>query len=147
MKFAPPVTILLLLIFAFSSCKKSKTYSKTKTELLTQKTWRLVAARNKQDNQNWEEIYLLIDSCRRDDIVSFTPTFVYTVDEGLSKCFPTDSQILVSGAWAFDSNETQIVLPFNQIKTILILNEDTLKYTEKGPSGWGTYEGEYTFTH
>ncbi len=147
MKFIQLVCIPLLLLVVFAACKKSKTVVKTKADLLTQKSWKLAAVRNKPENGVWEEVYPFMDSCRRDNILNFNNSAFYSIDEGLSKCFPADSQILVWGSWAFANNETQIVLMGNQFKSLLILNEDTLKYSEIGPSGWGTYTAELTYVH
>lgn len=147
MKIIKLIGIPLVLLIGYTACKKSKTYTKSKTDLLTQKSWKLAAARSKHDNGNWEDIFPIIDSCRRDDVLNFSISSFYSIDEGLSKCFPADSQIVASGSWAFDSNESQIVLTGNQIKSLLILSEDTLKYSETGPSGWSTYTAEYTYIH
>jgi hypothetical protein len=147
MKFIKIIGISLVLITVYTACKKSKSDTKSKADLLTQKPWKFAAARSKQDNGNWEDIFLNIDSCRRDDILSFSTSSFYAIDGGLIKCFPADSQIVASGSWAFDNNETQIVLTGNQIKSLLILTEDTLKYSETGPSGWSTYTAEYTYIH
>lgn len=139
--------LICLACLSLVSCRQSKPRVKTNTELLSQKTWILREARNKNASGNWETVFLLIDSCRRDNLVNFSASGNYIVDEGPTKCYPVDSQIFLSGTWAFDKNETELVLFGTQRNTILVLNEDTLKYLHTIPVGWGSTEGELTYSH
>lgn len=141
------LTLMIAIGLTHSSCKKKETYVPTKTDYLTQKSWTLVEAQSKNSGGVWEDIYPFIDTCRKDNIIRYSTVNTYTIDEGLTKCYAVDPQIMDTGSWAFQNNETQLVLKGNQVKDILILNNDTLKYYEIGPSGWSTYEAKYTFTH
>jgi len=87
------------------SCKKSspdKPADKTKTELITQSTWKF-------DNAKvaGTDISSLLDDCDKDNTVTFSSNGSGIVDEGTSKCDPTDPQT-VDFSWNFNNNETTL---------------------------------------
>lgn len=94
------ITIVLILFAAvFQACKKSSS-SKSKTELLTQTTWKFSAATaNGNDASNY------IDACQKDNTYTFVSAGTGNVDEGLTKCDPGDPQTIPFN-WNFASNET-----------------------------------------
>lgn len=139
--------LLAPLILFWGACRKNNKNLKSNTDLLTQKSWILKDARTRNTSGNWENIYPLIDTCRSDNLVSFSISGIYTIDEGPTKCYPIDPQTMLTDTWAFQKNETQVVLHGTEVKTLLLLNEDTLKYLETIPVGWGSTESELTYTH
>ena len=80
------LTILAISIFAIASCGKkdtttTTTTSKTKTQLLTQKTWKLTNVRYKINSGSWVDAYSTVSSCVKDNIVSYSSTGSYSIDE------------------------------------------------------------------
>ena len=70
-----------------------------------------------------------VPSCIIDNIITFSNTNSVTVDEGLTRCNPTDPQIL-TGTYSININQTQIALTHNgstETDSILTLNSTTLK--------------------
>jgi hypothetical protein len=49
-----------------------------------------------------------LDPCVKDDITFFTLDLKYKVDEGASKCSPSDPQIFDQGTWSFNPAKTII---------------------------------------
>ena len=96
---------LLLILISSISCNKNNVLQKSKKELLTQKTWKLIDNRQKLPNGSWSSVFPFMDSCRINDIYNYSPNFIYSVDEGVSKCNANDSQTVVSGSWSFQNNE------------------------------------------
>lgn len=109
---------LLVLIaanfFIFSSCNKND-YNppapKTKTQLLTQGTWKFKGA-----NAGGTDISSSLQTCQKDNVLTFATAGTGTVDEGLTKCNVADLQISPL-TWNFASNETIL-----HISTILFTN-------------------------
>lgn len=96
--------ISILLAGVFQACKKSSSSSKSKTELITQTTWKFSAATaNGNDASNY------IDACQKDNIYTFVSTGTGNVDEGATKCDPGDPQTIPFN-WNFASNETVLHL-------------------------------------
>ncbi|MBP6456263.1 MAG: hypothetical protein KA275_05980 [Chitinophagaceae bacterium] len=151
------LTLLTLTVLSIASCKKDKTTTttttaKTKTQLLTQKSWKLTNVRYKIDNGAWVDAYATVQSCAKDNILNYLTTSAYNVDEGATKCNTTDPQTLISGTWAFQNSETQLALTNTtfgtQVQSLLTLDENTLKSTETGSIGGGsTQTNEYTYGH
>ncbi len=119
----------------------------SKTQLLTLKPWKLTGARSKISAGPWEDVYAFIEGCRVDNIISFSTTSIYTVDEGATKCFGVDPQTFLTTTWTFQNNETQFLLSGTQVKDIIILDENTLQYSEIMNVGWDTGMIEYTYSH
>jgi hypothetical protein len=88
--------------FIFSSCHKTDTppAPKTKTQLLTQATWKFKSATAGGSDASG---YLL--ACQKDNIYTFLAAGTGTVDEGLTKCNVADPQT-TSLTWNFATNET-----------------------------------------
>ena len=74
--FQKTVTSLLLLALVLTACKK--THIKTKTELLTQTTWRFDKA-----TALGTDISSQIPSCIKDNIITFVSNGTGTISEGI----------------------------------------------------------------
>lgn len=89
---------------AFQSCKKSSSSSstppKTKTELLSQTSWKFSAA-----TANGSDASSYIQACQKDNTYTFVSNGSGNVDEGPTKCNPGDQQTIPFN-WNFASNET-----------------------------------------
>lgn len=155
MKPLKHLTLMTLTVLLLVSCNKKSnttTTAKTKTQLLTQSTWKLTNVRYKINSGSWVDAYSTIQSCVKDNIVSYSTTSIYSVDEGATKCSVTDPQTYISGTWAFQSSETQLATTTTtfgtQVQNIVVLDENTLQSTETGSIGGGnTQTNEYTYGH
>lgn len=94
----------LMMILVIASCKKSSSPStpKTKTDLLTQGTWKFSAA-----TVNGSDASSYIQACQKDNIYSFQSNGNGSMDEGASKCNSGDPQT-VPFTWSWMTNETII---------------------------------------
>jgi len=94
-------TIAVLVLFSASlvSCKKSSSHVKTKTELLTQTTWRFDHA----TATGFGDITTQIPACYKDNITTFVSNGTGTIDESTNICSPSTAG---SFTWSFQSNET-----------------------------------------
>lgn len=81
------------------SCKKNND-PKTKTELITQGSWKFSTA-----TASGVDVSGSLQTCQKDNIYAFVAAGTGTADEGSTKCNPGDSQ---SGpfSWNFASSET-----------------------------------------
>jgi hypothetical protein len=100
MKLVKAVIAILLLCFFLSACKKSSTSSKTRTELLTQSSWKFDNAK-----VNGVDVSALLQTCQKDNIIVFASAGTGTLDEGATKCNSGDPQTS-SFTWNFATNET-----------------------------------------
>lgn len=107
-KFLLPI-LLGTITLGHSACKKVST-AETKTQLLTEKNWKLTALSFSTNSIDWEDGYSGIFNCKKDDILSFQNNFTYTVDEGNTICEPTSPQITRQGTWNFLESETKLYI-------------------------------------
>lgn len=49
-----------------------------------------------------------MDACVKDDIYQFKTDGTYILDNGATKCYPDEPQIVDQGTWAFNVDETII---------------------------------------
>jgi Lipocalin-like domain len=100
---------ILLILFAgnfliSSSCNKNDDPPapvKTKTQLLTQSTWKFKSATaNGSDVSNQAPPF---DACRKDNILTFTAAGSGNVNEGPTSCSPPEGTTFT---WSFLSTET-----------------------------------------
>lgn len=112
------VILILFAMVAIQACKKSSSSSKSKTELLTQTSWKFSAATvNGNDASNY------IDACQKDNIYTFVSNGSGNVDEGPTKCNSGDPQT-IPFTWNLATNETVLHLSttfFSGLATILRL--------------------------
>jgi hypothetical protein len=108
--------ILVLLTTIIFSCEKEKDL--TKTEIITQKPWKLTA---KTINPAIDypgigiisDFFALYNDCSKDDIWVFKSTGSYTMEEGATKCNTTDPTVWDMGTWTFNSDETVLTTASN----------------------------------
>lgn len=74
--------------------------AKSKTELLSQSTWKFDKAMS-----GGADVTAFIDACYKDNTATFVANGTGTSDEGASKCNSGDPQS-TSFNWAFSNNET-----------------------------------------
>ncbi|MBI5857781.1 MAG: lipocalin family protein [Sphingobacteriales bacterium] len=111
----------------FIACNKDEDpVPKTKTELLTQSSWRFGAA-----TLNGSDVSSQLQACQKDNIMTFAAAGTGTIDEGPTKCNSGDPQTNPF-TWSFQSNETvlQMSAPIfsggSNSSAIVTLNESQL---------------------
>ena len=90
-----------ILCLVLASCKKSG-HVKTKTELITQSSWKFDHA-----TSSGVDISSQIPACYQDNVVAFVSNGTGTVDESTNVCSPSNAG---SFTWSFQSNETMLHL-------------------------------------
>lgn len=97
-----PLAALLIL---FSACSKNGDDNPpTKTALLTSGSWKFKSA-----TANGSDVSGVIQSCQKDNILSFSPNLNGNVAEGATKCNSGDPDNNPF-TWAFASAETEITV-------------------------------------
>jgi hypothetical protein len=113
-------------LLALSSCKDDDEETRSKTQLLTEKTWKLTSIK---------VLGLSVppEDCEADNIYSYTTGGAYSENEGATKC-DVDAPQTVSGSWEFESNETILSVSYTELGTtvsidytIVELSGNTLK--------------------
>jgi len=86
------------------------------TDLLTSSPWIFVSY-TVSPAIDWDgygtmvtDILAQFDACNKDDISDFNTNNTYTLEEGATKCDPNDPQVYETGTWAFNSDETVLVM-------------------------------------
>lgn len=97
------ISSFFLTIIIFSSCQKDVETpdTKTKTELITQGTWKYKSATVGGTAYS-------IPACQQDNIYSFLTIGTGSMDEGATKCNSSDPSP-VPFTWSFESGETSIL--------------------------------------
>lgn len=125
--FQKTVTSLLLLAVVLTACKK--THVKTKTELLTQTTWKF----NKATAMG-SDVSSQIPSCFKDNIITFVSNGTGTINESIDICVPPTTG---NFTWSFQTNETMINLSLPLLPggsgsfTIVTLNATNLVISQQ----------------
>ncbi|AYA38164.1 hypothetical protein D3Y59_14620 [Hymenobacter oligotrophus] len=153
-----PLYLALGAAALLSSCKKDKDKDevkpKTKTELLTDKSWMMTAQTitpglRTSSGEVVTDLYAQMDACDQDDLLQFAKPDGYTLNEGATKCNPNGPQSY-PGTWSFGSNESTLTLKLgNQdpnTYTVQEISDNTMRLTESGTSGGTSYTITYTFS-
>jgi len=94
------VLIVSLSLF-FAACSKSNSSSsKTKTELISQSSWKFSNAK-----VSGADVSAFLQTCQKDNILVFAAAGTGTLDEGATKCNSGDPQSNPF-TWNFATNET-----------------------------------------
>jgi len=95
-------TAFIASVFILSSCQKEDIIQvpKTKTQLLTQSSWKF-----KNAFASGTDISASLQACQKDNILIFATALTGTLDEGALKCNVADPQT-ASLTWSFLSGET-----------------------------------------
>lgn len=103
------VVLIAANLFIFSSCNKDDDppVPKTKTQLLTQSTWKFKSA-----TVGGTDYSSNLQVCQKDNILTFTTVGTGTIDEGATKCNVADPPTSPL-TWNFVSGETilQVSVP------------------------------------
>src|SRR2546423_4943401 len=96
-----PVIAITTSVF-FIDCKKKKEHIKTKTELLTQTSWKFDKA-----TASGVDISTQIPACMKDNVTTFVSNGTGTINESTNVCSPTTAG---NFTWSFQNNETTLNL-------------------------------------
>ena len=121
-----PLYICLMLGFGFSSCGKDDNDppSKSKSELLTQQTWKFSSA-----TAGGFDVTGDVPACYKDNILTFNAAGTGNVNESADVCSPTTAG---NFTWTFQNNESEINASTNffpggsGVFTLVSLTETTL---------------------
>lgn len=129
---------VLMLLVLMSSCKKDKDADLSRTDLLTNKPWRLISeVETASNSNNSKDNFQALDTCQKDDLTIFKRDNTVTYEEGPTKCSANDPQVFATGTWAFINDESRILysIPgFNSYEEEIIeLTSDrmVLRYAEE----------------
>lgn len=132
---------LVICLLLVSCSKKSKDSTptptpETKTQLLTDKNWKVTALTVNPGIDFSGNGALITDyyayaiaignTCQLDNILNFNINGNYTDYEGATLCDPQDPQLYDTGTWSFQNSETTLIRD-GQESTIVTLNSTTLK--------------------
>jgi major membrane immunogen (membrane-anchored lipoprotein) len=103
LNLAAVVVLSISLLFAACSKSDSNNTSKTKTQLITQGSWKFSSA-----TVNGTDVSSLIQTCQKDNTLTFSATGgTGTLDEGATKCSASDPQT-TPFTWSFTNNESTL---------------------------------------
>ena len=124
----------LFFILLLAACNKKDTAA-SKTQLLTSGTWKLTAVVADDDGNGTYETdnFAGFSLCFTDNIWSFGASSVATMDEGPTKCSPTDPQTETT-TWQFTQNESYLKI-WNDEWKLEELTTSTLKWKEEYSGG------------
>lgn len=114
-RFLLTATLALVMMASMSACKKD---SKSKTELLTNNSWKAKAAIINPaidlfgTGELTTDLYantFFYPACTKDDFISFKDSGQVTTDEGPTKCDGADPQTITEN-WTFNSDETVVTI-------------------------------------
>ena len=142
--------LFVLGVAALGACKKNNETSPeaSRTELLTAKSWRLAAATITAGTSKTDE-FAASQACERDNFLKFNTNKSVVVDEGATRCDPSDAQTQTS-TWDFNNDQTKLTIPvyagLSIAADIVELSATTLhvRYTDTGSAPTETYD--YVFT-
>jgi hypothetical protein len=106
-------------LFLFTACSKDDDDTPpppTKTQRLTAKQWRLTAQTINPGIQlepggpTITDLLVTYLPCQLDDFVKFNTNGTYSAEEGPTKCDPNDPQVIETGTWIWNADETRIII-------------------------------------
>lgn len=106
------MSVFLFLSLLISSCKKKESISlpkKTRTQLITERDWKLTEVRTRFEEAPWSDLMLGTPDCQLDNREVFRIDKTHEVNEGPSKCNDADPQIVSLGTWDILDNETSLM--------------------------------------
>lgn len=139
MKTTNLIRTLALGVVLLVGCQKDEDPQPSKQELLTKnatKEWTLTTER-----EGSKDLFALRKACDRDDILLFKSTGQFELNEGSSKCDAQYPQIIASGAWSFQTNDTELTVGDETYK-LVELTAQTLRVSITDTQG--TYDATFT---
>ena len=123
--------ILASFILFLSACKKEDSVP-TKTDMIS-RAWKYTAF-TAVSGALTVDVLLQMEACEKDNLLRFKSDKTFTDEEGATKCNATDPQIINTGNWAFNANETKLVLDGDSVLIVSLSSTKLhLRYTDNGP--------------
>jgi hypothetical protein len=144
------ILIPLFALAAIAGCSKDDTDTppaKTKTELITKANWKFSDAK-----VSGGSVASFLQTCQKDNILTFLATGAGTADEGATKCNMSDPQTNPF-TWSFQTNETVLFVstPFftggSSTFTLVSLTETELVVSQMITFSGVPQNVEVTFIH
>ncbi len=127
-KFTQICIMFLSISLIFISCKKDdKRIADNTLELLQNKNWKLTAATENSVYGFFDVYNDFMEDCDRDNLFKFNSPDIYVLDEGPSKCNPSDDQTK-EGTWSYTASTKTLHLTLNGTSEdwdLLNINENT----------------------
>jgi hypothetical protein len=143
MKLLP---LLFLVLLTANSCKK-KNDQKSKTQLITERDWRVSEFKEKvSPATSWDNLLDGEPACNLDDRYVFKTNNSYENNEGPTKCDSSDPQVIGTGTWALIDSETKFSLD-GQSYTIIELTNDKFVIEFSLTNAGTTYTVQVAFVH
>jgi len=146
------LTAFILGAVMLGGCKKKDDPEPTRSELFTNKNWRVTAWTSDPaisiNGVLVTNVFNQMDPCSKDDLFRFNSNGVYTFDEGASKCNTNDPQT-TTGTWSFNSDQTIVSVTEAGGTTsynIESVSESTLKANTVFNDGNNNYTWSFTYT-
>lgn len=108
-----PAFILAISSISFAACNKNDDKEKSNTEKISLSAWKYDKAQidiNKDGTGDLPVPEDEIEACEKDNLITFKADNTGIIDEGGSKCDPSDPQSMPF-LWTFKNNETIINFP------------------------------------
>lgn len=103
--------ILCLFPVILLSCNKSKDPEPTQEQLLTDNNgWKLTALTAAYAGGRPVDLFYSLYDCQKDNLYLFRATGVYIQDEGATKCGRHNPQVIETGIWTFNDDNTILTL-------------------------------------
>ncbi|MFM7672495.1 MAG: lipocalin family protein [Bacteroidota bacterium] len=138
------LSIALLAVLTFSACQKDDPAPPTNTDLIS-RNWKITASTGTFPPLPTVDIYAQLQACEKDNILKMSNNGTYTLDEGATKCAPTDPQIVETGNWSFSNNETKLTV-MGETFDILSLSATTMTLKQDVAAGGGLPAGTINLT-
>jgi hypothetical protein len=133
-KLIPLIAVSTALFF--TACDKDPEITvQSKTEMLTTGSWKITSLMIDVNGDGTYEMDALAGAatCETDNYIIFKTNGTTELNEGPTKCDPSDPQI-TNGTWAFAASETKINIDGDE-HTIDELTSSTLRVTYPGVFG------------
>jgi len=144
------ISLLILVAILHNSCSKEDNTppaAKTKTELITKSSWKFSDAK-----VGGTSVAALLQTCQKDNVLTFLSAGTGTADEGATKCNSSDAQTSPY-TWSFQSSETILFVstPFftggSSSFTIVSLTDTELVVSQNITVSGSTQNAVITFIH
>ena len=146
-QYALPFAFLAAIIILVSCSKDPDPVVKTKTQLISQSTWKFSGA-----TVGGTDVSGALQACQKDNIMTFVSTGTGTVDEGPTKCNAGDPQTNPF-TWNFQTNETILFISTTLFTggssnfTLVTLSETQLIVSQMVTIGGTPQNAVVTFIH
>jgi len=129
-------TLVVLLVFVFVGCKKDSPASKT--SIIASKAWRVTSFKFSVGSVVVLDYLQGMPACELDNVTKFATAGTYIIEEGATKCDPSDPNVYDTGNWKLESNETKFNLD-GELLDVVEISNNIIKLratvTESGVTG------------